>query len=696
MPLLAQIQFTSSSFFWLLGCLALGIGYAFLLYGFSTHLNKTIRNFLFALRVLAITILAFLLFAPLIRNVNTSIEKPLIIIAQDNSASILVSKTKNFNHKSYVANLKMLEKELSADYDVRSFSFGSDIKNGLDLNFNAPLTDISSVFKLIEDQFSNRNVGALIIGSDGIYNRGPNPEYEAKNLKSSIYTVALGDTIAKRDLLISNVNYNNITYLDNQFQVEITVEAYQAQGSSSVLTVSDKAGVVFSRPVSVNSDEFRLTVPITLLAKNKGIQQYNIRLSPISNELSVKNNNQTIFVEVIDGRQNVLIIANAPHPDLAAIKQAIEINKNYSIKVSFADNVSKGEIAEAGLVILHQVPSLRNNAADILMMVSAAKPLFFVLGAQSNVAAFSAAQSLLGITSTGNTQEATASFEPDFYALTLTDANKQKIRNFAPLISPFGNYGLKSPGSVMISQQIGKLVTKMPLLVFGEDAQRKMAVLAGEGIWRWRLEEFQESENHEAVDELIGKTVQYLSTREDKRKFRVYPSKNAFDENEHIILNAELYNNALELINTPDVNISLSSRAGKSYSFVFSRTTNAYSLDAGVLPAGEYSYTGRTELGKDKHTAAGQFVITQQQAEFKQTRANHQLLYTLARQSGGKMVFPAQLLDLTKLIRANENVKTISYEDRKYEEAINVKLLFFVILVLLSAEWFSRKRNGEV
>ncbi|MEJ7694322.1 MAG: hypothetical protein WKF69_15000, partial [Daejeonella sp.] len=301
-----------------------------------------------------------------------------------------------------------------------------------------------------------------------------------------------------------------------------------------------------------------------------------------------------------------------------------------------------------------------------------------------------------GITSTGNTQEVVASFEPDFYAFTLSDANKQRIRNLAPLISPFGNYGLKGPGNIMMSQQIGKVVTKMPLLVFGEDAQRKMAILAGEGIWRWRLEDFQESGNHEAIDELVGKTIQYLSTREDKRKFRVYPSKNAFDENEHVILNAELYNNAFELVNTPDVNISLTSRAGKSYSFVFSRTTNAYSLDAGVLPAGEYSYNARTELGKDKYTAAGQFVITQQQAEFKQTRANHQLLYALAQQSGGKMVFPQQILDLAKLIKANENVKTVSYEDRKYEEPINIKLVFFIILALLSVEWFSRKRNGEV
>lgn len=695
MPLLFQLQFTSGTFFWLLGCLALGTGYAFLLYVSSSNLNKNLRNLLFGLRALAVALLAFLLFAPLIKTVSKTIEKPIIIIAQDNSASILVSKAAGFNPALYTEKLRELEKKLSQDYELRSFNFGSDIKSGLDLKYNGSLTDISSVFKLIEDQFSNRNIGAVILGSDGIYNRGANPQYESKNLKTSIYTIALGDTIAKRDLLISNINYNNVTYLDNQFQVEISIEAYQARGSTSVLTVSDASGILFSRPVSINSNEFRLTAPLTLLAKRKGIQQYNIHLSPISNELSVRNNTHSIFVEVIDGSQKILIIANSPHPDLSALKQSIEGNKSYSVKLVMSTDVLKSDIEEAGLVILHQLPSLNNPASDILRY-SASKPLLYILGAQSNMSSFSTSQSVLGITASGNMQEAVAHFGSDFYGFTLNDANKQKIQNFAPLLSPFGNYGLKGPASVLLSQQIGKLVTDMPLLVFGEDPQRKIGVLAGEGIWRWRLEDFQESSSHDALDELISKTVQYLSTRDDRRKFRVYPAKNAFDENEHIVLNAELYNDAFELVNTPDVNITLKSKTGKSYSYIFSRTTNAYTLDAGVLPAGHYAYKAGTTLGKTKHNAEGQFVITQQQAEFKQTVANHQLLFSMARQSGGKMIFPNQIEDLPKLIKANENVKIVSYEDRKYEELINLKLIFFLIAALLSLEWFSRKRNGEV
>jgi hypothetical protein len=304
---------------------------------------------------------------------------------------------------------------------------------------------------------------------------------------------------------------------------------------------------------------------------------------------------------------------------------------------------------------------------------------------------------LVAVNSTGNAgQEALASLSKDFFAFTLSDSTKNKLQNFRPLLTPFGSYTLKGTSTTLLNQQIGRVVTNMPLLVFGDEGGHKIGVLSGEGLWKWRLEEFQESGNHNAVNELVNKTVQYLSSRDDKRKFRVYTAKNSFDEQERIILNAELYNDAYELVNTPEVNVSIKTKGGKSYTYIFSKDGNAYKLDAGTLPNGEYSYDGKAQLGAKGYTASGQFVITEQQSELQQTVANHQMLYALSEQSGGKMVFPNQITQLKGMIAANENVKTISYQDSTYEEAIDLKVIFFVIIGLLTIEWFSRKRNGEV
>ena len=682
-------------FLWFIGCIALGLAYAFVLYNRRSPINKTLRNSLFILRTITVSAITFLLFAPAIKITTRTSEKPLIILAQDNSASIAISQPKGFNSSSYSAQFRQLQKELSDGYEVRTYHFGTAAKTGLEFKFDEKASNLSSVFKMIENEFANRNVGAVILASDGIYNQGGNPIYDSQNIKAPIFTVALGDTIAKRDLLISNVNYNNIVYLDNEFQIEVSIEAFQSRGATSRLSISDQGGVLFSKLVNISSNNFSTAIPVTLPAKRKGNQRFNISLSPVSNELSLQNNSQTIFVEVIDGRQNVLIIANSPHPDIAAFRHSIEVNKNYEVQVAFADDLTNAQVEKASLIILHQLPSVNNPAKKILQQILN-KPVLYVLGAQSSTSNFSASQSVLNITSSGSFQEVLAHVQPDFYGFTLTEENKAKLNGFAPLIAPFGNYGLKGPMTSVLTQKIGKVVTNNPLLVFGGDQQRKTGVLTGEGIWRWRLEEFKESGSHAAVNELISKTVQYLSSRDDKRKFRVYPAKNSFDENERVLLNAELYNDAYELLNTPDVSISLKNRDGESYSFLFSRSGNAYTLDAGILPAGEYSFDANTRLSTKAYKAAGQFLIRQQQAEFQQTRANHQLLFALAEQNGGSMIFPNQLSRLPELIKANENVKTIVYEDRKYEDAINYKIIFFLILALLSVEWFSRKRNGEV
>lgn len=693
MPFLL-LQFTSNFFLWLLACMLLGTAYAFLMYNRSI-LKSPLNRLLFFLRLIVVTAIAFLLVAPMLRFMGSISEKPLIILAQDNSSSIWISKPAGFDTSAYNRDLKDLVKTLSADYEVRSMTFGSAIVPELNPQYSEPITNISSVFKYVSDQYANRNIGAVILVSDGIYNQGGNPEYAAQNLKSPVFTVALGDTIAKKDLLISNVNYNNIVYLGNDFEVNISVSAFQSRGARTILTVSDASGALFSKSLSIESNEMNLSVPVILPAKRKGIQRYTISLSSVPGELSIENNKQSFYVEVIDGKKKVLVLANSPHPDIAAIRSSLAINKNYEFKTKLFSDYRQADLEGAGLIIMHQLPSAQADISTILRQ-SGSIPIWYILGAQTNISQFSTIQNLLTINSAGSTEETTASVNADFYEFTISEATRNSLQKFAPLISPFGTYAVKSQASVLLNQQIGRLATDKPLLAFSKTEGKKLAVLAGEGLWKWRLQDFEETGTHNAVDELITKTIQLLVSQDDKRKFRVYTSKNTFDESEHVVLNAELYNNNYELLNSPDVSLSLKNTSlNKSYSFLFTRSGNSYILDAGILPPGEYSYVANTTLGSTKLSQKGEFVIMKTQAEYRQTTANHQLLHNLANLNNGDLVYPRSLNELPGMLKKNELIKTISYENNRYEELINFKLIFFLIVTLLSLEWIIRKRNGK-
>ena len=79
-------------------------------------------------------------------------------------------------------------------------------------------------------------------------------------------------------------------------------------------------------------------------------------LSEIAGELSLANNSQDIFIEVIDGRQKVLIVGSAPHPDMSAFKQAIEANDNYEVEIKLTSNFSVQDIADYNLLISPEPP----------------------------------------------------------------------------------------------------------------------------------------------------------------------------------------------------------------------------------------------------------------------------------------------------------------------------------------------------
>lgn len=694
MSLLFSLYFNGLSAWWLIPCLLLGFGLAFLLYQKSNIEHKTLKNGLFALRFVLISLLAFLLLAPLLKSIKQRLEKPLIIIAQDASASIAASAQKGFDSVKYHKDFRKLASDLADDYEVKVLNFGDEVKPDFKFEQKAKQTDFSQLFSYIKEQYANRNVGAVVLASDGIINRGANPIEEAKTSLYPVYTIALGDTIPKKDLVLSRVNYNNLVYLGNDHQLEIQVSAFKAKGVNSVLSVTTNDGQSKSQALNIDADDWRKTFNINLETRKNGIQKINVSVKSVQGELSTQNNNQTIFVEVLDGREKVLILADAPHPDISALKQAIENNENYDVKVAFADDIP-ANLKDFGLIIFHSLPSFSHPIADVLAQTNR-NSRWFIVGTNTNTSTLSQQQNLINISSTNRAaQEYSSTINTNFYAFSLADETKNRLTALAPLVAPFANYSFKNAGLVLFNQKIGSVNTNAPLLSFGNEGGVKTAILTGEGIWRWRLEDFEKNENHDAVDELIGKTVQYLSAKDDQRKFRAYPAKNRFAENERVTLNAELYNDSYELDNSAEVSINLKSE-GKNYSFIFSKVGKSYQLDAGFLPAGEYSFEAKTKLGNNNFTAQGRFLVEAINVELMQTTADHQLLYNLAAQSDGNMVLPNQIASLKDLIAKNEKVKKISYEEKSYEDLINLKWFFALLMTLLSIEWFLRKRNGLI
>lgn len=690
--------FAGTSILYFLGCLALGILYAWLLYRSNKNLDKKLQYGLTALRIIAVTAIAWLLFAPLIKTLNYTLDKPVIIIGQDNSLSVGQVKAAGFDQKLYEQNLKTLQDKLSDKYEVKAYNFGDSVGDGFDFKRQGKLTDASALIQKIRDEYTNRNIGAIVLATDGIFNHGGNPLYSINQINAPVYTIALGDSIPKRDVLISNVNYNNIVYLDDDFTIEIQVQAFQSDRENTTLTVTQNGAKVQQQNIVITGNSFIKTFPLKLHAGKIGVQKYTVKLGTLPNEITTKNNSQTFYVEVIDGRQKVLLAAAAPHPDLGVLKEAISLNKHYEVKLVLADDLNSTDPSKFDLIVSYQLPDVQNSSTSFMQkLVVLKKPIWYILGAQTNVNAFSQIQNQVNLSSAnGSIQEVYADFANGFTSFTLTEEDKKQFSTFDPLLIPFGRLTVNAGITPVFNQRIGKISTQQPLLFFTNENGLKAGYLMGEGLWRWKLSEAENESQQSSLNDLISKTVQYLSVKDDKRRFKVFTSKSAYDENESVQFNGTLYNESYQPVNESEVNLQVKNEAGKVFNYVFSKTENGYQLDAGAMLAGNYAYVANTSIGGKKFTASGSFYINALISEYQQTTANHQLLNTISKQSSGKLFMPADLLKIADEISKNENIKTISYEDRKYDELINIKWLFGLILVFLSVEWFLRKRNGEL
>ena len=678
-------------------CVALGLLYAFVLYRKDVLLEDIHRLWkwvLFVFRFSSITILALLLLEPILESISSKLEKPIIVMAQDNSESLLMSKDSTYLKEEYKNEFLSLKERLGEKFDVQCYTFGSKVAEGLSIDFSDKSTNISELFDQTFTRLYNRNLGAIILVSDGIYNNGSEPIYSAEKIKKvPIYSIALGDTNAHKDQIVSEVVHNRLAYLGNDFPVEVALKSKDFLGQRTVVSIVHGGSKIASQEIVIDKDDFFTVIPFVLEAKKTGIQKYTVSVQPLDGELTVSNNQRDFYVDVLDSKQSVLILAGAPNPDIAAIKAAIERNKNYMVDVQLVSEF-KGEPEGYSLIVGHQLP-FNSDASNLYSKIISAKvPLLYILGAQTNFPEFNAENNGLKIVDARGLTEAQLLVNQSFSLFTLDDNFKRQIEKYPPLSLPFASeYQTSASSDILFYQKIGNSKTTFPLLLFNKVENNKFGFILGEGIWRWRMAEYQENRSHDQFDNFIGKLITYLASKEDKSFFRVFSSSD-YREDEEVIIDAELYNRSYELVNDSDVSLSIVNDEGEEFEYSFSKTTNAYRLNCNELPKGKYQYTARVKRQDEVFEQVGEFSVSELKIEMSNVTANHQSLYTLSEKSGGRMFYLDGLDELEEAILSKKEIVDVSYSEKKLTDLINWRWICFLLFALLGVEWFIRKYKG--
>jgi hypothetical protein len=633
--------------------------------------------------LLVLSALLLILVPDIIINKNIT-EQPVVLLLQDNSrsAGIALGNDSFDYHKSMSA----LSEKLSDRYRVVQWGFGSNISRDSFYSYDRQSTDISAALTRAEEFYGMQNLGAIVLATDGRFNRGINPVYRQSGYQGALYTVGLGDSTRERDLRISRTYANKTATINSDFEIRADIIAELCKGYSNSVVLKEGSEIVSSTPVSVNSDRYDRAVSFTVKAAKAGLHHYTLSLQAAEGEKNVANNRRDVFVEVVDEKKHILIAAAAPHPDVNALKEALAALESYQVTICSADNFP-ASLSGFDAIILHGLPSARHRLAQALD--AAHKPLWFILTAQSDILTINA---MRPITHTGIApappHEITTTFHTPFNAFTVPQQIQSVTDKMPPLISYTGNI-ISAPGTnILFTQRTPAGV--MPAWCM-QHGSVPTAFLAGEGIWRWRMYEYKNFDGHDVIDECIRQTVAFLCANTNERPFTVNMPKHIWSDQEPVSLTAYLLNANNEQVNTADVQLTVSDSAGNKEDYSFERSGTGYNLNIGIRAGGKYSYAARTTYNGKQLTASGAFVVESIPLELMESGADYGLLYKLAQQHNGNFVTTSGIASLYDSIVANKNIKPLIQTNTETVPLVERKWYFVIILLLAVAEWLLRK-----
>ncbi len=681
-------------------------------YGRTTPSVRGFRRlFLATLRFVALFIVILLLFEPIFRRLDSHDEQPILAVLTDVSESLSMAQSSN-----------LVKEALSgmADEDIQFYSFDADALRILEfdsdsLEFVGDRTDIAKGLNRVERDLNGRNLRGVLLISDGRYNTGRNPLYLAERFKVPIYTTVVGDTTAQRDVRVTRMVTNEVAYVRTQLPVRIGVSASGYEGERVTVSLSDGGSVVQSEAITLPEDGVEVTVDLTVTPTNPGIHQLTGSVSQSPGEVTYRNNSESASVRVLDTKRKVLLLAAGPGPDLTALRTVLEADANIELTTrtqrapgSFYEGGLVDDLSQYDLVVLAGYPGRAADpsvAARVATAVNDGLSALFILTQQTDLNRFNAVFGEVlavrpevirpGFSEAGFVISPAGSTHP---ALQVPDVDQSTVGGLPPVLVNESRWAVAPDARVLATQRRSGVALNDPLLVVRNRGNSRTAAFLGAGTWRWA----NVPQDLEAVSGffpgLIENLMQWVTTTADRRRVRVRPTHAQFGENEVVTFAGQVYDESLNPIEDADLRVTVTAPGGTQTPFTMQPVGNGrYTLNAGVLGAGSYTFSARAErAGENLGDDGGAFSVGSLALEFREPGADAALMRQLAMRSGGRVVPIADVPTLRDQLASEGRFEPNSIEQERETPLLHLPILLAIAIAALTLEWFLRKRAGMV
>lgn len=635
------------------------------------------------LRFLAIFGTLLLIINPKFTKNEYTLEKTNLVLLVDNSSSMTSEdKAKVI---SDLSSLKNKMESSSESFNILNYRFGAELSNSDSLGFTEKSTNISKALAGLNEIFTGTNT-AVVLFTDGNQTRGEDYEFYGKRQKFPIYPVVLGDTTKYDDISISQINANRYAFLKNKFPLEVFISYDGKEEVSSELQVFVDDKLVYKEKISFSNISNTKIVNTQIEASTVGIKNIKVIVPPLPNEKNTANNEKLLALEVLDEKTNVAIISNVQHPDIGALKKAIESNEQRLVSI-YRPDTDLSKLQEVDVYILYQPDASFDKVYKQIQLRKSNS--FTILGTYTDLNFINRIQNNYLVETGYPVQELFASPNAAFSKF---DISEFSVEGFPPLVSDAGPVNVLGIGEPLLKVRIRGVDMDQPLLTTAEEDTAKHAILVGENIWKWRVQNYRNDQTFKDFDAFLGKLILYLSTSKGKNRF-VLDFSSIYNNSSETKIKATYFDEAFVFDSNASIIIKVESKStNTSVEVPMLLKDGYYEADLSNLPPGKYDFAATVTKGN--LSRSGSFSILDFDAEKQFSSSNYAKLNRLAKNTGGKLYFPDQMDSLVKALETDPKFVPVQKSKQNVVPLIDFKFLLGIIIAALSLEWFIRKYNG--
>ena len=655
-----DLSFSFNSIYFFIGLILLA-AYSFYVYRFTLPpVSKTKRFVLTALRTLALILLLFIFFEPVLTLIKKNIITPINLFYFDNSRSITIN-----DGTDRVGNFKnLIEQTRSSSLDGKKeyFSFGSSVKSVsedslLNLDFTEPATDYSNIFSNI-----NQNedfISSITIISDGVINEGSTPIYSAEKTGIPVFTVGIGDSTKKNDIEIKNVINNEFIYTETPTTILATILNKGFSGKTSQISLFENSQLIEQKSFvldnsGVNSSSFDYK------PKQSGEKKLTLRVNNKEGESTFLNNQKVFYINVLSNKINVLLIAGSPSADLTFIKNSLSSDGNLKVNTltqisagNFLENNPASKLDSADIIYLIEYPTVNLNEEFYNKIVDKLEnkntPFFLLLSGEVDLNKLNRISNLLPFL-VQKIEKNYLQVQPDMQVNELNNPLLQnntisEWNNLPPISQPLTVITIKPESRVISKIRINNQPRNNVLIVSRNLGSKRSIAVVGKDIWRWKLQTA--NKNLTLFDYFIINSSRWLNAPNDQKKVKIKTSKKIYSSGEIVEFSAQVYDESFNPVNDAEVKIKINGKDSKDEMVLNSIGGGLYEGSFTFPNNGDYSFTGNARLdGKLLGDDKGSFNIGDVDIERIDTRMNYEFLKLLANQTKGQYFSPDNYEDL--------------------------------------------------